>query len=135
MALERMEHVTIDTDDVEKTKTFYCDVLGMTDGYRPDFGFEGLWLYVGDVACVHVCEWDSYKVFTEERGIPMSRRGNGTGAFDHVAFNAKDYEGTVARIEKAGLDYGTAYVPDIPLRQIFIKDPNGVIVELNFRDE
>ena len=135
MPLERMEHVTIDTDDVEKTKEFYCDLLGMTEGFRPDFGFEGCWLYIGDVACIHVCEWESYKVFTEDRGIPMSSKGPTTGSFDHVAFNATDYDGTIAKLEARGLDYGHALVPDIPLRQIFVKDPNGVTVELNFRGD
>lgn len=135
MPLQRMEHVTIDTDDVEKTKRFYCDVLGMTDGYRPEFGFDGAWLYVGDVACIHLCEWESYKVFTERQGIPISRPAPGTGPFDHVAFNAVDYDGMIARLEASGVDYDTACVPDVPLRQIFVRDPNGVTIELNFRGE
>lgn len=135
MPLERMEHVTIDTADVEKTKAFYCGVLGMIDGYRPEFGFEGCWLYVGDVACIHVCEWESYKIYTEKQGIPISSKAPGTGSFDHVAFNATDYDGIIERLDASGLDYGTAFVPDVPLRQIFVKDPNGVTVELNFRDE
>ena len=134
MPLERMEHVTIDTDDVEGTKAFYCDVLGMTAGFRPDFEFDGCWLYVDNVACIHVCEWESYKAFTASRGIPISSRAESTGAFDHVAFNATDYDAMVARLEAKGVNYNHAEVPDIPLRQLFLKDPNGVTVELNFRE-
>jgi len=135
MPLQKMEHVTVNTDDVEQTKHFYCDLLGMTDGYRPDFGFEGAWLYVGDTPCIHVCEWKSYKVFAEARNIPMSSKAASTGSFDHVAFNATDYDGTLAKIEDRGLEYGHSYVPDIQLRQLFFKDPNGVCVELNFRGD
>jgi hypothetical protein len=65
----------------------------------------------------------------------MSAKGPTTGSFDHVAFNATDYDGTIAKLEERGLDYGHAFVPDIPLRQIFVKDPNGVTVELNFRGD
>jgi len=135
MPLERMEHVTVNTDDVDKTKEFYCDLLGMTDGFRPDFGFEGCWLYIGDVPCVHVCEWESHKVFAEERGIPKPSRAPSTGSFDHVAFNATDYDGMLARIKQRGLEFGDDYLPDVKLRQLFIKDPNGVTIELNFRGQ
>ncbi|WP_428098941.1 VOC family protein [Candidatus Rariloculus sp.] len=135
MPLQKLEHVTVNTDDLDKTRDFYCNVLGMTDGYRPDLGFEGAWLYVGDTPCIHVCEWESYKTYAEARSLPMSSRASGTGSFDHVAFNAEDYDGAVARLETSGLKYSHSYVPDIPLRQIFVRDPNGVCVELNFRGD
>lgn len=135
MALQKLEHVTVNTDDLEKTRDFYCNILGMTDGYRPDLGFDGAWFYVGDTPCIHVCEWNSYMAWARARDLPHSTRAEGTGSLDHVAFNAGDYDGAVARLEASGLEFRRSYVPDIPLRQLFVKDPNGVCVELNFRGD
>ena len=48
MALKTFEHVLILADDVDKTKDFYVDILGLEVGYRPDFPFKGYWLYLKD---------------------------------------------------------------------------------------
>ena len=45
MSLKTFEHVLILADDLKKTKEFYVDLLGLKDGYRPDFPFPGHWLY------------------------------------------------------------------------------------------
>ena len=44
MAIKTFEHVLILANDVEKTKDFYVDILGLEVGYRPDFPFKGFWL-------------------------------------------------------------------------------------------
>ena len=56
MALKTFEHVLILADDVDKTKDFYVDILGLEVGYRPDFPFKGYWLYLKDnkAACIHL---------------------------------------------------------------------------------
>ena len=46
MSLKTFEHVLILADDLKKTKEFYVDLLGLKDGYRPDFPFPGHWLYL-----------------------------------------------------------------------------------------
>ena len=135
MALQKLDHVTVNTDDLEKTRDFYCDLLGMTDGYRPDLGFDGAWFYVGDTPCIHVCEWESYMVWAKAQSLPHSSRAQGTGSLDHVAFNAEDYDGTLARLEASGLEFSRNVVRDISLRQLFVRDPNGICVELNFRGD
>ncbi len=135
MALQKLDHVTVNTDDLEKTRDFYCNVLGMNDGYRPELGFEGAWFYVGDTPCIHVCEWESYTVWAEAQSLPHSNRAAGTGSLDHVAFNAEDYDGAVARLEASGHQFSRNFVRDISLRQLFVRDPNGVCVELNFRGD
>ena len=47
MPFEAMEHFTIRAADLEATKNFYCDVLGMEVGERPAFKFPGYWIYLG----------------------------------------------------------------------------------------
>lgn len=135
MAVQRLEHFLVVTDDIDRTRDFYRDVLGMREGFRPDFDFPGYWLYLGDVACLHIAEWETYEVFTKRVGIPMSSKAPGTGPLDHVAFNATGYDELVERLEARGLDYGHNHLDDIGLRQVFIKDPNGLTIELNFRTD
>lgn len=132
MALTRLEHFLVISDDIEATRRFYCDVLGMTVGFRPELDFDGYWLYAGDTPCIHVAERESYARYTERIGIPMSQ-GTGSGRVDHVAFNATGFEETLARLERHGLDARRNILDDIGLRQIFVHDPSGVKVELNFR--
>ena len=56
----------------------------------------------------------------------------GTGAFDHMAFRAEDPDLLAARLKAKGYSYREREVPDLGLLQIFVEDPNGVTVELNY---
>ena len=133
MPLERMEHFLVISDDIDETRDFYRDVLGMREGFRPELDFPGYWLYLGDVPCIHIVDWDGYDRWTREVDIPMSTRAESTGPLDHIAFNASGYDEIRRRLEAAGLAYKFNDLDDIGLRQIFVHDPNGVCLELNFR--
>jgi len=54
MALNALHHVTVQTDDLEATRDFYRDILGLTVGFRPNLDFPGYWLYCGDIPVVHL---------------------------------------------------------------------------------
>jgi len=54
MPLGGLQHYTIEPSDLEKTKEFYCDVLGLENGDRPPLDFPGYWLYSGGTATVHL---------------------------------------------------------------------------------
>ncbi len=133
MPLLRMEHYLVLSEDIESTKNFYCDVLGMNVGFRPNLDFPGYWLYVGDTPCIHIAEWQTYAVWTKEVGIPVSTKQPGTGPVDHIAFNASGYDEIRARLEARGVEWSQNSLDDIGLKQLFIYDPNGVAIELNFR--
>jgi catechol 2,3-dioxygenase-like lactoylglutathione lyase family enzyme len=133
MPLLRLEHYLVLSDDIDGTRDFYCDVLGMREGFRPKLGFPGYWLYVGDVPSIHIAEWESYAVWTKEVGIPISSRAKSTGAVDHIAFNASGFDEVRARLQARGLEIHSNLLDEIGLRQLFIYDPNGVPIELNFR--
>ena len=133
MPLLRLEHYLVLSDDIEKTKEFYCDALGMREGFRPQLEFPGYWLYVGDTPSIHIAEWRSYAVWTKGVGIPVSTKAPGTGPVDHIAFNASGFEETRARLTSRGLEPAENLLDDIGLRQLFLYDPNGVAIELNFR--
>jgi catechol 2,3-dioxygenase-like lactoylglutathione lyase family enzyme len=51
----------------------------------------------------------------------------------HVAFACRDYDAVRAKLGRHGLEMSFNDVPQIGLRQIFVNDPNGITLELNFR--
>jgi catechol 2,3-dioxygenase-like lactoylglutathione lyase family enzyme len=122
MAIRGIDHINIGTSRLEETRAFFRDVLGLKEGWRPDFPFGGAWLYAGDGAIVHLVELDEAK------------RPSAEAALDHFAFRIDDYEGTVRRLEAAGVAFRPIDIPDTPIRQIFIRDLNGVNIELNYRE-
>jgi catechol 2,3-dioxygenase-like lactoylglutathione lyase family enzyme len=134
MPLLRMEHYLVLSDDIDETKRFYCDALGFEQGFRPDLEFPGYWLYLGDTPCIHIAEWQSYAVWTKEVGIPISTKAESTGPVDHIAFNASGFAEMRARLLERGVALSENLLDEIGLRQLFLHDPNGVAIELNFRD-
>ena len=56
MGLGGLQHYTIEPSDLERTKDFYCDVLGLENGDRPPLDFPGYWLYSGGTATVSSME-------------------------------------------------------------------------------
>ena len=131
MALTRLEHFLVLTDDVEGTRQFYCDVLGLQVGARPPLGFAGYWVYLGDVPCVHIADWEAYRAHSQAMGIPVSNRAPGTGPVDHIAFNGTDPVAVKERLAKHGIAAKENFVPGPDLYQFFFDDPNGVKIELN----
>jgi catechol 2,3-dioxygenase-like lactoylglutathione lyase family enzyme len=108
-------------------------VLGMTEGFRPELDFPGFWLYLGDVPCIHIAEWQSYAAWTKKVGIPVSTRASSTGSVDHIAFNGTGFAEVRARLVARGLAFSENALDDIGLTQMFFRDPNGVPIEINFR--
>jgi catechol 2,3-dioxygenase-like lactoylglutathione lyase family enzyme len=131
MALTRLEHVLVLTEDIEGTRDFYCDALGLQVGDRPPLEFPGFWLYAEGVPCIHVADRAAYTAHAEGTGIPASPSAKGTGALDHLAFSGNDHEEALARLERNGIVPQRNTVPGIGMRQLFFKDPNGVKIEIN----
>jgi catechol 2,3-dioxygenase-like lactoylglutathione lyase family enzyme len=59
----------------------------------------------------------------------------GTGNLDHIVFLATDLPETYARLKSAGVDFRERTVPSLDLHQVFLEDPSGVTIELNFTAE
>lgn len=125
MAVDQLEHFTIRCKSLEVTRDFYRDYIGLEVGPRPNFPFKGYWLYLGGVPVVHLVE----ETGRAERGV-----GHSTGGLDHIAFRGKDLEATVAKLKRSDIKFREATVPDFRLHQIFLHDPDGIQIELNFRD-
>lgn len=116
-----MNHFTITAEDRARTLDFYCGVLGLVEGARPDLGFPGAWLYPpgGGAAVLHIY-WD--------RPMPAGR----TGVIDHMAFSASGLREVKARFDARGIAYELRRQAGAGTWQLFSLDPNGAKVELDF---
>jgi hypothetical protein len=56
----------------------------------------------------------------------------GSGALDHVAFFATDLAGMLKRLSELDIEARCRDVPGLGLHQVFLNDPNGIVVELNY---
>jgi catechol 2,3-dioxygenase-like lactoylglutathione lyase family enzyme len=128
-----MQHYMVLSKDLEKTRHFYCDVLGLRTGDRPPFRFNGLWIYAGDVACIHVAERASYDANSRTAANPADPNDHGSGSVDHIAFAATGYDELVATFTRHGVKYRATQVPGKDLRQLFVFDPDGIQIEINIR--
>jgi catechol 2,3-dioxygenase-like lactoylglutathione lyase family enzyme len=114
-----LNHVNIVTTKLDETRDFFTEVLGLTVGYRPDFGIPGWWLYAGDKPVVHLIAPRNGEAV---RPAPSP--------FDHAAFEIADVEEAMARLKAHGVSYRQFDAPDGRARQLFFNEPNGVTIEL-----
>lgn len=121
MSIHGIDHINIGTNRLAETITFF-EALGLAVGWRPPFEFPGAWLYSGDRAVVHLVE------------LGVARSASDTAALDHFAFSIDDYDGARRKLDAAGIQHRAVNVPGAPVRQIFLRDPNGVTIELNCRE-
>ena len=121
MAAEQLEHFTIECADLERSRSFYGDVLGLTAGFRPRMDFPGYWLYCGGTPVVHLMK-------REAADRPVA----GTGRLDHIAFRCVDPSGVLARLEDHQIAFTKNELREIGLLQVFAHDPDGIQIELNF---
>lgn len=138
MALS-LNHFSVRTTDLAASRRFYETVLGLTVGPRPDFPFPGLWMYRADHASVanavvHLIGIDindpvGLKRYLGDRD-PSSLKG--TGAVDHIAFFADGLAAMLAHLGALGVPCRERTVPTIGLHQLFLDDPDGVVIELNY---
>ncbi len=130
MPLGGLQHYTIEPQDLERTKDFYVDVLGLEVGDRPPLDFPGYWLYSGGTATVHLMGTRKPREGIVVRGT--EKKYEDTGRFDHIAFAATDVEGIRKRLQSRHVKFRESIVPRTGDTQFFLYDPDGVGVELNF---
>lgn len=133
MGVQALEHVTIRCGQLRRTRDFYVDFMGLSEGERPAFPFRGHWLYLGGIPVIHLVEASDTAGAWGREGAPAPVAEDGTGAFDHVAFRGDDFEAMRARVKQAGMTFKERIVPGGALKQLFVLDPEGVLVEINFR--
>ena len=130
MPLGVLQHYTIEPANLEATKDFYCEVLGLENGDRPPLGFPGYWLYSGGVPTVHLLGPRKPREGIVVRGT--KKKFEDTGRFDHIAFAASNIAGVRRKLKARKVKFREQVIPRTGGQQIFLYDPDGVGVELNF---
>jgi catechol 2,3-dioxygenase-like lactoylglutathione lyase family enzyme len=117
-------NIRVPAREIASLVRFYEDMVGLRVGPRPPFDSPGVWLYAGDAAIVHLSECRSGETLP-----PLGDRQSGVG---HVALGCSGFASMAARLDAHGLEYRVTEVPLTRQRQIFLRDPAGVGVELIF---
>lgn len=120
MPLVAIDHANVRTANLDAMVAFYTDVLGFRLGERPEFGFPGAWLYLGDQACIHLV------------GVENAPRTTGNLGLEHIAFRASGYAQFLADLERRGIPYRLARVPGMPIVQVNLHDPDGNHLHIDF---
>lgn len=122
MSVGALDHFNIRTRKLAETVKFYEDVLGLEKGARPNFAFPGAWMYSEGRPVVHLVDISP----TDEPQRPDS------GVVHHVAFRSFGFAAMTERLQSRGMAYEARQVPGGEVWQIFVRDPNGVMIELNY---
>jgi catechol 2,3-dioxygenase-like lactoylglutathione lyase family enzyme len=135
MPLTELNHYLLVARNLERTRKFYQDVLGLELAERPDFGFPGYWLSANGEICVHLASQAPNKIRDTFLLKKHPKGTRGSGSVDHIAFLAQNPAEVRSRIQKHKVPMHFRSFPDAKLFQIFLKDPDDVTIELNFLGE
>jgi catechol 2,3-dioxygenase-like lactoylglutathione lyase family enzyme len=130
--LTELNHYFIRANDLERTKQFYCDVLGFEVMPRPNFPFPGYWLGVNGAVQVHMGPHGIPHSEVYYLGTTADSATKNSGVVDHIAFLATDPERFTQHFAARGIVPVNRYLPEFHLYQMFIEDPDGLTIELNF---
>ncbi len=133
MPLTHIEHFLVAADDIDATRDWYARVLGMQSGAHPDFGFPVHWMYLSGVDIVHI--GPSAKMAGEIQKQYLGRTsqgGQGTGAVDHIAFRATGLSQMLSHLRDQRVPFTQRRANGQALFQLFMLDPNGIKIELNY---
>ena len=119
MSLVWLDHVNIRTARLEEMRRFYTDVLGLEDGQRPDFAFDGAWLYLGDKAAVHL---------VPAKKTPAAR----DPGIEHFAFRSLGAAEMIRKLQKNGIAFNVLPRDKLGVLQINLYDPDGNHIELAY---
>jgi len=122
MSVGMLDHYNVSTRNLRDTVRFYEEVLGLVNGPRPPFDFPGAWLYSEGHPVLHLNDISP----TDKPQRPDS------GVIDHIAFGSRGFDAIKQHLAGKGVSFRVNEVPSSTRRQIFLTDPNNVLIELNF---
>jgi catechol 2,3-dioxygenase-like lactoylglutathione lyase family enzyme len=122
MSVGVLDHYNVSTRKLDETVRFYENVLGLVNGPRPPFDFPGAWLYSEGHPVLHLNDLSP----TDKPQRPDS------GVIDHIAFGSRGFEAMKQHLASKGIQFRVNQVPNSRRWQIFLDDPNNILIELNF---
>lgn len=122
MSVGVLDHYNVSTRRLGDTVAFYEEILGLVNGPRPPFDFPGAWLYSEGHPVLHLND-----ISPTDKQQPAD-----SGVIDHIAFGSRGFEAMQRHLAQKGVQFRVNVVPNSSRRQIFLTDPNNVLIELNY---
>jgi catechol 2,3-dioxygenase-like lactoylglutathione lyase family enzyme len=123
MPVNGIDHINIRTTDVATSAKFYVDMFDFEFRRGPEIMGQGRnWLYdIGGRPIIH------FRV--------LEAGSDSTGPIDHIALKCQGKGQILERLRARGIEFAVTENLVPGLTQVFLKDPHGVALELNFTDE
>jgi catechol 2,3-dioxygenase-like lactoylglutathione lyase family enzyme len=125
MQIKKLDHVNVQTTQLEEMVNWYRQVLSLPTGPRPNFSFPGAWLYVGDGAAIHLVAHDGPPGAGSETALKI----------EHYAFQASGLKEFEVHLKQIGEPYRRVDLAAANLVQINLWDPDGNHIHIDFQDE
>ena len=127
IGVKELKHVTLVVKDLERSRQFYCDLLGMELMERPVFDFPGMWFRVGGMELHLVLHQDG----CADAGYLNETPDTEEGFVHHVAFEVHNTYEAAEQLK----EHGVRMAGGLPGRrpdcaQLWCYDPDGHVVEL-----
>ena len=126
LQVHSFDHITIIVADLEATRKFYVDLLGMAESPRPDFQFPGAWFGIGNFQIHATLASDlAGHAGWGDRQVKKTSRGH------HFAFEVANLTAAFEEVKRLAIEVGDGPKtrPD-GVRQLYILDPDRHVVEL-----
>ena len=116
--IHAIHHASIIVSETENALAFYRDLLGIEQCERPDLGFPGAWLQIGEQQ-IHLLELPNPD--------PVTGRPEHGGRDRHLALSVTGLDSIVEKLEGQGVPYTLS---KSGRKALFCRDPDGNAVEL-----
>lgn len=120
MPITRLDHVNLQTTQLDVMVAWYDAVLGMKAGPRPEFPAPGAWLYIGETAAVHLSE------------VTETADRQGTLTLEHFALAATNLDAFLETLVRHEVQFEQVDLPAIQLVQVNVWDPDGNHIHVDF---
>ncbi|MBB6112458.1 Catechol 2,3-dioxygenase [Mucilaginibacter lappiensis] len=122
-----IDHTTLRTTQLEKTKDFLISIFDLTEGPRPTViaaNIPGYWLYHKGSPLIHLIQSSFYY---------NQQPDHASEAIDHTAFYLENYDAFKQKLFGLKIPHSLMDLPDIGERRIFLHTPTGILLEIVFR--
>ena len=119
---KQFTHVSVTVTDVAKAREFYSDTLGFEEIPRRAFNFPVIWYSLGGDLQLHI-------ILNDQLVRPAVERERIEARYAHFALWTEDCDATAEKIAALGLPCRDVFSGPTGLRQVFVKDPDGNMIE------
>lgn len=124
------DHIALRAKKPSLMKDFLISLLGFNIGFRPNFPFEGYWLYSDKKDVIHIFNEEASFYKTDLMNESIKEETSVKSIINHICFFSDNYEEVMQRIHTMNLDYSSSDAPDLDIKQIFIKAPENLLIEI-----